>query len=110
MHRFYQSTQQHTRKAAILFAHFMVIRSLLLPNLTSASASGGTGGNVALESYSYQPETGVLSSKGGQALSYTAQVSCPEGSRSLPHAASAMGGNTNIYTRWILARFVILPG
>jgi YD repeat-containing protein len=40
--------------------------------LTSASASGGTQGNVALESYSYQPGTGVLSSKGGQALSYTA--------------------------------------
>ena len=65
--------------------------------LTSASASGGTGGNVGLESYSYQPETGVLSSKGGQALSYTAQVSCPEGSRSLPHAASAMGANTYSY-------------
>ena len=65
--------------------------------LTSAAASGGTGGNVGLESYSYQAETGVLSSKGGQALSYTAQVSCPEGSRSLPHAASAMGGNTYSY-------------
>ena len=65
--------------------------------LTSAAASGGTGGNVGLESYSYQAETGVLSSKGGQALSYTAQVSCPEGSRSLPHAASAMGANTYSY-------------
>ena len=50
-----------------------------------------------MESYSYQAETGVLSSKGGQALSYTAQVSCPEGSRSLPHAASAMGANTYSY-------------
>ena len=39
----------------------------------------------------------MLSSKGGQALSYTAQVSCPEGSRSLPHAASAMGANTYSY-------------
>ena len=67
-----------------------------MTHLTQA-ASGGTGGNVALESYSYQPETGVLSSKGGQALSYSAQVSCPEGSRSLPHAASAMGANTYSY-------------
>ncbi len=39
----------------------------------------------------------MLSSKGGQSLSYTAQVSCPEGSRSLPHAASAMGANTYSY-------------
>ena len=97
MHRFFRPTPQHSRKATLTFAHVEAILTLLVSNLTSASASGGTGGNFALESYSYQAETGVLSSKGGQALSYTAQVSCPEGSRSLPHAASAMGANTYSY-------------
>jgi hypothetical protein len=68
-----------------------------LNRLTSAVASGGTGGTYALENYNYDGSTGNLASKAGVSYTYSASVSCTAGNRTIPHAVSAAGGNSYSY-------------
>ena len=68
-----------------------------LNRLKDAQASGGTDGTYAQQVYNYDNSTGNLSSKAGVSYTYNTQVSCAAGSRTIPHAASAMGSNEYSY-------------
>jgi RHS repeat-associated protein len=68
-----------------------------LKRLTSAVASGGTGGTYALENYNYDGTTGNLASKAGVSYTYSASVACTGGNRTIPHAVSAAGSNSYAY-------------
>jgi RHS repeat-associated protein len=68
-----------------------------LDRLNSAQASGGTGGTYGPFTYVFSASTGNLTGKEGTTLSYNASVSCPAGTRSIPHAASSFGSTTYSY-------------
>ncbi len=69
-----------------------------LNRLTSAAATGGTGGTYSTESYQYNATSGNLSSKAGLNYTYNAHVTaCNGGERTIPHAVSAYAGNTYTY-------------
>ena len=68
-----------------------------LDRLNSAQASGGTGGLYGPFTYAFSATTGNLIGKEGTTLSYNASVSCPAGTRSIPHAASSFGSTTYSY-------------
>jgi RHS repeat-associated protein len=68
-----------------------------LDRLISAQASGGTGGTYGPFTYAFSASTGNLTGKEGTTLSYNASVSCPAGTRSIPHAASSFGSTTYSY-------------
>jgi len=74
-----------------------------LNRLSTASASGGTGGNgdygtPTSESYTYNSTTGNLSSKAGVSLGYGAQsANCPDGALNKAHAVISLGSNTYCY-------------
>ncbi len=75
-----------------------------LYRITSAYASGGTGGNgdYSTESYNYDPNTGNLSSKSTVgSYSYGTQSSgCLEGALAArPHAVTTAGTTTYCYDR-----------
>jgi hypothetical protein len=66
--------------------------------LTTAQASGGTGGIYGPETYTYDPTTGNLASKAGVSYSYATQsASCPSGALSKAHAVTSAGSNTYCY-------------
>jgi RHS repeat-associated protein len=66
--------------------------------LTSAAASGGTGGIYGTDSYTYNATTGNLASKAGVSYSYAAQSSsCPAGGLTKAHAVTTAGSNTYCY-------------
>ncbi len=62
-----------------------------LDRLIDATASGGTGGTYSQETYGYSSTTGNLTSKAGNSLGYSVSVTCPAGTRTIPHAASSFG-------------------
>jgi YD repeat-containing protein len=69
-----------------------------LDRLLSAQASGGTQGNYALESYTYDPTSGNLSSKAGVSYTYGPQsAGCPAGALSKAHAVVGAGANSYCY-------------
>jgi YD repeat-containing protein len=67
----------------------------VLDRLTRAVATGGSG--LYNETYTYDPASGNLASKAGTTLTYNEQVTCPAGTRTIPHAVSAMGSNSYDY-------------
>ena len=67
-----------------------------LDRLIDATASGGTGGTYSQETYGYSSTTGNLTTKAGNSLGYNASVTCPAGTRTIPHAASSFGSTTAI--------------
>lgn len=50
-----------------------------------------------IENYDYDTSTGNLNKKANIDLTYNAQVTCPAGNRTIPHAVSAMSANTYSY-------------
>jgi len=74
------------------------MQGIPLDRLTSAQASGGTGGTYGPETYAYDPATGNLASKAGVSYSYAAQgAGCPSGGLSKAHAVTSAGSNTYCY-------------
>ncbi len=68
-----------------------------LDRLTSAQASGGSGGIYGPDSYTYDATTGNLASKAGVSYTYDAQVPNGSGTRTIAHAVSAAGSNSYSY-------------
>ena len=68
-----------------------------LGRLANAKAENGAYGTYPIQSYNYNSASGNLMSKAGVSYSYSASVSCTAGTRTIPHAVSAAGGNTYGY-------------
>ena len=85
----YKACTTHKDRSGVRYPQTQTFTYDSLDRLTSAVASGGSGGTYGLQNYTYNASTGNLASKAGVSLTY--------GDTNHDHAVTAMGSNSYGY-------------